>query len=201
MTFAEQSIDAFLGDVASAAVTPSGGAVTAVAGASGAALCEMACLHTLGTDLDGETETELTAVGDELHSGRQRLLALADDDSAAVDRVEAALDAPDREGRDPRAAAKRATEVPLATAEACLDVVEHAEVVTAKTTPSAIADAATGAFLAYGALQGATCIVRTNLGTIQDESFVAETARRCDEVDRAAETALEQVRANVDRRN
>jgi len=201
MTFAEQSIGAFFDDIASAAVTPSGGAVTAIAGASGAALCEMACLHTLGTDPDGEIEAELTSVGDELHSSRRRLLALADDDSAAVDRVQAAFDAPDDDGRDPEAAVKQATEVPLATAEACLGVLEHAEVVTAKTTPSAIADAATGGFLAHGALRGATCIVRTNLETMHDESFVAETARRCDEADRAAGTAIEQVRANVDRRN
>jgi formiminotetrahydrofolate cyclodeaminase len=201
MAFTNQSIGAFLDDVASAAVTPSGGAVTAIAGASGAALCEMACLHTLGTDPKSEVEAELTSVGDELHGSRQRLLALADDDSAAVDRVQAAFDAPDDDGRDPQAAAKRATDVPLATAEACLAVLEHAELVTAKTVPSAIADAATGGFLARGALRGATCIVRTNLETIQDESFVAETARRCDEVDHAAGTALEQVRANVDRRN
>jgi len=194
MTFADQPIGEFLDGVASGQVTPSGGAVAAVGGAMGAALCEMVCIHTAGTE---EAATELSGVGDTLADRRERLLALADEDAAAVDAVGAAFES----GDDDRiqAAAKRSTKVPLETAEVCLDVVEHARTVTAKGTPVAVPDAAVGALLAAAALQASVATVRANLDMIDDESFVAAMKQRADEAEAAGEAALDEAVANAER--
>ncbi|MCJ0621367.1 cyclodeaminase/cyclohydrolase family protein, partial [Haloarcula hispanica] len=183
MTFADQPISEFLDDVASGQVTPSGGAVAAVGGAMGAALCEMVCIHTVGTDGSEAAADELSEVGDTLADRRERLLALADEDAATVDAVGAAIES----GDDARmqAASKRSTEVPLETAEVCLDVVEHARTVTAKGTPVAVPDAAVGALLAAAALQASVATVRANLDMIDDESFVAAMKQRADEAEAA----------------
>ncbi|KZX46385.1 cyclodeaminase/cyclohydrolase family protein (plasmid) [Haloarcula sp. KBTZ06] len=197
MTFADQPISEFLDDVASDQVTPSGGAVAAVGGAMGAALCEMVCIHTAGTDGSEAAADELSEVGDTLADRRERLLALADEDAATVDAVGAAIES----GDDDRiqVASKRSTEVPLETAEVCLDVVEHARTVTAKGTPVAVPDAAVGALLAAAALQASVATVRANLDMIDDESFVAAMKQRADEAEAAGKAALDEAVANAER--
>lgn len=199
MTFADRTISDFLEDVASATVTPSGGAVAAIGGAAGAALCEMACVHTLGKDGYAEVEREIAGVRDDLGTDRTRLLELADEDSAAVDELQAVFGTSGRDGheRAMQDAAKHATEVPLETAEKCLAVLEGATVVTKEGNRNAIADAGTGAFLAHAALQASVSTVGLNLGMIEDATFVAQTRDRTTEIDDSAETALEQVQTNV----
>jgi len=196
MTFADQTIGEFLDSVASGQVTPSGGAVAAIGGAMGAALCEMVCIHTAGTDETEAAAAELSGVGDTLADRRERLLALADEDAAAVDAVGAAFES----GDDNRiqAASKRSTEVPLETAEVCLDVVEHAGTVTAKGTPVAVPDAAVGALLAAAALQASVSTVRANLDMIDDGSFVAAMEQRAAEAEAAGDAALDEAVTNAE---
>ncbi|MFB6223450.1 MAG: cyclodeaminase/cyclohydrolase family protein [Haloarcula sp.] len=194
MTFADQPIGEFLADVASGQVTPSGGAVAAVGGAMGAALCEMVCIHTASTEA---AATELSRVGDTLADRRERLLTLADEDAGAVDAVGAAFESGDDAGI--QAAAKRSTKVPLETAEVCLAVIEHARTVTAKGTPVAVPDAAVGALLAAAALQASVATVRANLDMIDDESFVAAMKQRADATEAAGEAVLDEAVANAER--
>jgi len=196
MTFANQPIGEFLDDIASGQVTPSGGAVAGIGGAMGAALCEMVCIHTVGTDGSETKAGELAAVREDLTDSRERLLALADEDAAAVDAVGAAFESGDN-GKI-QAASKRSTEVPLETAEVCLDVVKHARSVTAKGTSVAVPDAAVGALLAAAALQASVSTVRANLDLIADKSFVAEMEQRANEVEAAGEAALEEAVANAE---
>lgn len=199
MTFTDRSIGEFLERVASATVTPSGGAVAAIGGASGAALCEMVCIHTIGKDGYADVEREMTGVRDELNTRRARLLELANGDSTAVDALQEAFETPASEGRSEtiQEAAKRATEVPLQTAEECLTVLEHATVVTEKGNRNAVSDAGTGAFLAYGALQASLSTVRLNRELIENPTFSTEMKHRSLEIDDSAGEALERVRANV----
>lgn len=199
MTVADEPIGAFLSAVASEAVTPSGGSVAAVAGAAGAALCEMACLHTVGKEGYGDVEAELADAGEEFAACRQRLLMLADEDVAAVERVGEAFDEPDSE-EDPQEAAKAAAEVPRETAETCLDVLDAAEAVAAEGNRNAVADTATGAFLAGAALQASVFTVRANLGAIDDAAFVSETRERVDGIERAADARLERIRSTATER-
>ncbi|WP_256685330.1 cyclodeaminase/cyclohydrolase family protein [Halococcus qingdaonensis] len=200
MAFAEQTIAEFLDDVAARAVTPSGGAVAAVGGACGAALCEMVCIHTIEKD-DGDVESELSTVRTELETRRERLLELADEDSAAVDELQAAFAASTDEERaeliDERS--RRAADVPLDIAEACLDVLDHSKIVTAKGNQNALADAGTGAFLAHAALKAAVFTVRSNLGLIEDPTVVAAIEERVAEIDERGDEALTQVRSNIEK--
>ncbi|WP_336338607.1 cyclodeaminase/cyclohydrolase family protein [Haloarcula brevis] len=194
MTVSDQSIGEFLDAVAAEQVTPSGGAVAAVGGAMGAALCEMTCVHTISGD-ESQAKAELAAVRDTLADRRAELLALADEDAAAVDAVQAAFGSDDRAGV--QAALERSTAVPMETADACLDVVEHAVTVTAAGTPVAVPDAVVGAVLAHAALGGSVSIVRANLDGIADGAFIAEMEGRADTVEAAGDAALRAVRANA----
>lgn len=193
MAFADMPIGAFLDDVASGAVTPSGGAVAAIGGAAGAALCEMVCLHTTDKDSYEDVADRLDAAGSRLHENRKQLLELADDDATAVDRVQAAYDGRDDSQTELQEALEGATTAPLETAESCVEVLEEGEVVVRKGNDRATADAVAGIYLAYAALQVSLTIVRTNLELIDDEQFVRKTADRASELERSALTAFRQV--------
>lgn len=200
MTFADRSIAEFLEAVAEGSATPGGGAVAAVAGAAGAALEEMVCNLTIGTEGYEAAEADLTAVRDDLAARRSRLLELADEDAAAFEDLLAAYRSDADQGRDEaiQEATKRATEVPLETAEACLDVLDHAVTVTTAGNENAISDGGTGALLAHAAAQAALYNVRVNLASIEDEAFVTETTDRADEIEEHAEALLATVLERVD---
>ena len=199
MSFADRTIDEFLDDVAANAVTPSGGAVAAVGGAFGAALCEMVCIHTIEKDDYADVRAELTEIRDELGARRGRLLELADEDSAAVDELQAAFETPNGEDRAEllREKSRRTAEVPLEIAEVCLDVLEHAKVVTAKGNRNALTDAGTGAFLAHAALQASIVTVQSNLGMVADANDITGIEKRSDEIDERSEKALTTVKSNL----
>ena len=199
MTYADRSITEFVSSIAAGQPTPGGGAAAAIVGATGAALVEMLCNLTIGREEYADVEDDLVEISDDRKSRRERLFELADEDAAAFEEVMAAYKSDD----DDRAAAiesasKRATEVPLETAEACLRVVEHAVPVTQKGNENAVTDGGTGALLANAGLQAALYNVAINLGTIDDEEFVDETAARADEIEERAAEALDTVTETVD---
>lgn len=200
MTFADQTINGFLENVAASAVTPSGGAVAAVSGAFGAALCEMVCIHTIEKDGYIDVRSELTEIRDDLETRRIRLLELADEDSIAVDELQAAFEIPNNGDRTElvQEKSRRTTEVPLEIAEVCLQILEHARVVTSKGNRSALADAGTGAFLAHSALEASVFTAQGNLELIEDSTAVNEVEERTAKIDTKADEALEQVKANVE---
>lgn len=191
MTFAEKPFLEVLDGVASEEVTPSGGAVAALVGAAGASLCEMVCIHTVAK---GDGETDLEAVGERLRAHRRRLLELADEDAAAVERVQSAFRSSGTErgespGRD--ATLEQATTLPLETASVCLAVLEEAGEVTENGTETAAADALTGVFLVHGALSAAVWTARANLALLDDESLVSEHVDRLSDLEAAGQTAFD----------
>jgi formiminotetrahydrofolate cyclodeaminase len=195
MPYADRTVDGLLDSVASRAVTPAGGTAAALAAALGTALCEMACLHTAEADGYADVCAEMTERREDLGARRETLLDLADRDAAAVDDLFAA-DAGDAGDAD--AAAKRATGVPLAVAEACLPVLEHAVALTERGNVRAVPDTATGAFLVHAALRASVATVRHNLDRIPDESFVAEMETRTAELEASAGTELARITASLD---
>lgn len=142
----------------------------------------------------------MTYTRDELEARRVRLLELADEDSIAVDELQAAFKTPREKARAElvQKASHRTAEVPLEIAERCFDVLAHARVVTAKGNRNAIADAGTGAFLAHSALQASVFIVQHNVGSIEDVTTATEIEESSVEIEEAADEAVAQVKANIE---
>ena len=193
MTYADQSIQGFLSGVASAQVAPSAGAVAALTGALGAALCEMVCLHT-----SEAARSERLAVAQEtLRDRRGLLLTLADEDGAAVDEVQTAFEQSSDDDHELRAL-RRATEIPTDIAEAARDVAEQAVVVAEDGTPSARIDAIVGATLARAAVLAAATVVRANLDLLASGALTNEIRGRIDAAEADAEAAVDSL-TSVDR--
>jgi formiminotetrahydrofolate cyclodeaminase len=192
MTVADRTIGEFLDDIASENVTPAGGTAAAIGGATGAALCETVCIHTIERDGPADGETELAEIRTDLGTQRAHLLDLAERDAEVVAAFGEGSSAEVTE-----TVTKRAAGIPLTIAQASLTVVEHATVVTEEGSPNAVADAVTGAFLAHSALEASLFTVRANLESIPDEGFVAEMEERAADIETRAETAFERVEANA----
>jgi formiminotetrahydrofolate cyclodeaminase len=159
----------FLDRIASKEPTPGGGSVAALAGAAGAALVEMVgAMEKTRAGLPEERK-RLDAAAAAAREAGALLRKLVDEDKEAYDAVVAAYrlpkaTEPQKQARKAKVAGamKRATEVPLATAEACLTVLKAAQEAAAHGNPNALSDARTGAALALAGLVGGIENVRIN---------------------------------------
>jgi formiminotetrahydrofolate cyclodeaminase len=191
----------FLDRVAGPEPTPGGGSAAALAGALAAALVEMVCGMPKTKGAVAQERAWLDAAGRTAKEAGAQLRSLVDQDAAAYDAVVAAYRLPKaseaekaRRGDAVTAAMRRATEVPLQTAEACLRVLEAARAAADHGNPNATSDARTGAALAWAGLLGALENVRINAAPA---AWGKDALRRADALQREAQErarALELVR-------
>jgi formiminotetrahydrofolate cyclodeaminase len=182
-------VNAFLDTVASDNPAPGGGSVVALAGALGAALVAMVARLTAGRERYAAYDAEMRTLLRQADALRQDLADLVDADSTAYTAVTAAYQLPkgSEELKAQRTAAiqvalRRAVEMPLAVAAACVAVLQLAGQAAGHGNRNAASDAAVAALMAYAGLQGAGRNVRVNLRTIRDEAFCREAEQRVAEL-------------------
>lgn len=197
MDYRTHPLDEFLDSIASETVAPAGGTATAVVGATGASLCEMVCVHTLGNEADADVAEEMAALRDDLRKQREHLLDLAGADATVVDEL---FSRADGDGEVEQFAVKRSIGVPLTVAVACGNVLELAVDVAATGTRNALPDAGTGVILTRAALRAAVFTARSNVDRVEDQSFVDEIEARTTELETRADDAHERVLHHVEKR-
>lgn len=189
-----QTMEGFLEDLASARPTPGGGSAAALSGAMGAALAGMVGGLTAGKKGYEGVDAGMRRLVAEAGRARASLLALMAEDSAAFDAVSAAMKRArvtpeEKAGRQAalQAALVAASEVPLETMRACLEVLRLASVAAEQGNVHAVSDAAVAALSARAGLLGAATNVSINAVAIKD----AGTASRLrEEAERLSAEAL-----------
>ena len=175
----QQTIQAFLDELASAAPTPGGGGAAALAGAMGAALVSMVCNLTIGKEKFAGVEDQMRAILTKAETLRSQLTQMIEADVAAFDTVMGAYRLP--KGTDEEKAArsaaiqegsKKATLVPLATARACAEVIELCQPTAEMGNPNVVSDAGVAVLCGQAGLKAAALNVLINLKAIKDEAFV-----------------------------
>jgi formiminotetrahydrofolate cyclodeaminase len=164
LDFSSQSVAEFCETIAAETSAPGGGSAAAITGSLAASLVAMAARFS-----KEQWEDAAGAVA-QAEALRARLLPLAEEDSRAYENVLLALRMPkelDEEVRDAAIgdALSRAADVPMAIAEASLDVATLACELTERGNQNLLGDAAAAAFLAEAAVRASANLVEINLAT------------------------------------
>ncbi len=198
--FQEQQLQTFLDQLASKASTPGGGSAAAIMGAMGAALVSMVANLTVGKQKYQDVEEEMQGFLERSEDMRSRLTGMIQADIDVFDKVMAAYgmaretDA-EKEARSGaiQAALKEATDVPLACAQLCADVIELCRPVAEKGNLNVISDAGVAVLAAHAALRSAALNVYINIGGIRDQEFVQDRRDKLEFVLSGAGVATETV--------
>jgi len=185
-----KGLRSFCDELASAEPSPGGGTAAAAAGAMAASLLSMVCGITLRSKKHQENWPKLATMKEEADSLSAVLLALAADDALAYDEVvgasRAKRDAP-HDGAAKAAydaAVRRAMEVPMSTAEACIKVLRLSGFVSSLGTKSASSDVEVARRLAGAGTDGAIANVLINLPYCGDGALASDTRHKTDRLAR-----------------
>jgi glutamate formiminotransferase/formiminotetrahydrofolate cyclodeaminase len=198
----------FAYETASESPAPGGGSISAYMGALGAALGTMVAnlsSHKPGWDARWEEFSDWAEKG---QTSLKEMLALVDEDTAAFNKIMAALGMPkaSEEEKAARAAALEeatlyATEVPLKTMKAALASFPLIEAMAAEGNPNSVSDAGVAALAARSAVLGAQLNVKINAAGLKDrtaaEALVAEAETIAAEAVAAEAKILEIVNAKI----
>lgn len=183
----DKPVSQFLTELASSAPAPGGGSVAALSGALGAALVSMVCNLTVGKKKYADVEKDIKALLENSERLRHKLADLLQADVQAYTAVSQAMKMPRATDEEKAARAKvmqqalkKATEVPLQIAEACVEVIALCQPAAEKGNKNAVSDAGVAILMAEAGLRSAALNILINLGWIEDQSFTAEKQRQLD---------------------
>ncbi len=182
MKFEEMTLREYLTELGAGTAVPGGGNVAALCGALAAALSTMVAKLTLGREKYRPAWEEVGAANDKAEELRERLIALAQEDSDAYLKVMAGYQLPKtteaekaRRNEAIQAGLKAAAHAPLETLRAMDDLMSLADTVLRKGNPNTLTDAGAAIHLVHSAAYIAAANVRINLASIDDKVFCAES--------------------------
>ncbi len=196
----DDTIAAFLDDLAARVPAPGGGATAALHAAQAAALLAMVARYSDGPRYDAELMNHLIRQADEL---RYEALALAEADASAFDAVAAAYRLPRESSDRPGAVATAlagAARPPADVIRTALLLVSLAEEMLTAGNQNMITDVAAAAEAARAAAVTARLLIEVNLKGITDQALFAEfaqTAAVADTVAARAGQVVAAVRAQI----
>lgn len=192
-----QTIDEFLEALASDSPTPGGGAVAALASASGAALIEMVCNLTVDRKNYEEEWDRMREIRAEAGRVRTQLVTLADRDATAFDGVMEALRMPkdtDQQKAVRSAAIQRgylaAAQVPLEIARASTALLPLAAETVERGNVNAASDGASAAHLLFAGTECAIANVQINAAALKDQDAASRLREEVASMQRMAEEQL-----------
>ena len=196
----DKSVRVFLTELASKASTPGGGSAAAIMGAMGAALVSMVCNLTIGKKGYESVDPELKAILARAEEARGRLTDMIRADVEVFDQVIAAYGMPkDTEAQKAvraeaiQEALRAATDVPLACARGCAEVIDLCRAAAEKGNKSVISDAGVAVLAAYAALRSAALNVYINVPNIKDRTFADQRLAELERILNGRERATEEI--------
>lgn len=178
----EMKINEFLDSVAGKSPTPAGGSSAALAGSLGACLTAMAGNLTIGrksySKLEEDLQEELEKSFRTAVMKIEVLNKLIQKDTDVYNELMEATKMPKATKKEEsarrlavEAATKKATEVPLAVATECLEILKLQRVFAEYGNPNIVADVGVGAILAYSGLESSLLNAAVNLRGISDRDY------------------------------
>jgi formiminotetrahydrofolate cyclodeaminase len=185
----DKTIQVFLDELASKSSTPGGGSAAAIIGAMGAALISMVANLTVGKKNYEAVEGEIKTILARSEALRTQLTDMVKADVDVFNKVMGAYGLPKDTDEQKaqrteaiQSALKEATDVPLACAKLCAEVINLCLPVAEKGNKGVISDAGVAVLAGYAALRSAALNVYINIGGIKDESFVRDRSKQLETI-------------------
>ncbi len=196
----DNSLQNYLDTLASKSATPGGGSAAALMGAQAAALTSMVCNLTIGKPKYAEVETEMQALLEKSEALREELTGMIKADVDVFDRLMTTYGLP-KETDDEKLARstqiqlvlKDATDVPLACAKACAEVIVLSRVAAEKGSSAVISDAGVAVMSGYAALKSAALNVHINAASLKDRDFAEAKLAELNAILDGAEIASQEI--------
>ena len=190
LDFSHKSVAEFCETISAETSAPGGGSVAAVTGALAASLAAMAARFSR------EQWEDAAGAVTQAEALKARLLPLAEEDARVYESVLLALRMPREVEEEVRDAAigdalSRAADVPMAIAEASLDVATLAAELAERGNPNLNGDAATAVFLAEAAVRASANLVEINLATREGDERLERARELVEMVRRISRRVLE----------
>lgn len=190
-------LQTFLDQLASGSSTPGGGSAAGVMGAMGAALVSMVCHFTVGREKYAAVDAQMRSVLEGAEAARAALTDAIAADVAVFDKVMGAYGLPKASDEEKAArsaaiqlALKDATDVPLACARACAQVIRLSAEAAEHGNTNVISDAGVAVMAAYAGLKSAALNVYINVGGIKDTAFTSTRVAELEALVADAEDAV-----------
>jgi formiminotetrahydrofolate cyclodeaminase len=196
----DNSLQNYLDTLASKSATPGGGSAAALMGAQAAALTSMVCNLTIGKPKYAEVETEMQALLEKSEALREVLTDMIKADVDVFNRLMTTYGLP-KETDDEKVARstqiqlvlKDATDVPLACAKACAEVIVLSRVAAEKGSSAVISDAGVAVMSGYAALKSAALNVYINAASLKDREFADAKLAELTAILNSAEIASQEI--------
>jgi methenyltetrahydrofolate cyclohydrolase len=188
--FSSQTVAELCETIAAETSAPGGGSVAAIVTGFAASLAAMAARFST------EQWEDAPGAVAQAEALRRRVLPLADEDARAYESFLEARRLPETIGPEARdaamgAALSRAADVPLAIAEAALDVASLAAELAERGNPNLRGDAATAVLLSEAAVRATANLVEINLATREGDERVERARELCEQTRRISRRVLE----------
>jgi formiminotetrahydrofolate cyclodeaminase len=205
-----QTLETFGEALASDAPAPGGGAAAAVVAALGSSLIAMVARLSLDRPRYAAHAALHVEAIERADAARLRLLELADADASAYDAYLTARRLP-RDTEDQRAertrasqaAAREASQVPLAVVKLCHEQVDLTDRLVGRTNLNVASDLEVGGLLLESAARSAAANVRINVGSVGDEGYatavVVELDQRLQSITSTVDRARERIARGLER--
>lgn len=182
MNLVDLNLEQFSKEVASSSPAPGGGSVAAYAGAQGFALIAMVCRLTIGREKFAAVHCEMERLMEVAEAKQERLLSLVNEDTYGFKAVMEALSLAkntEEEKSLRRNALEKATlcaaEIPLQTAQLCLEGLREIPALLGGGNPNALSDIGVASLVFGAGMEGALYNVQINalgLKNTEDRDFL-----------------------------
>jgi formiminotetrahydrofolate cyclodeaminase len=196
----DNSLQNYLDTLASKSATPGGGSAAALMGAQAAALTSMVCNLTIGKPKYAEVETEMQALLEKSETLRENFTDMIKADVDVFNRLMATYSLPKETDDEKltRSAAiqvvlKDATDVPLACAKACAEIITLSRIAAEKGSSAVISDAGVAVMSGYAALKSAALNVYINAASLKDRDFAEAKLSELTDILDGAEIASQEI--------
>lgn len=201
----ELKVNGFVDEVSRESPAPGGGSIAALAGALGAALASMVSNLSIGKRGTEDVDEELKPVAEKAQELKDKLVKAIDDDTNAFNAYMDTRRLPGKTEEEKKfkneaiqAGLKQAVMVPLNTAKWSAEVLNVAEKAVDFGNINSVTDAGVGAQIAFTGVKGGVYNVLINLKEIEDNSFVEEMIKTCDNLEKESFEYLQKISKKVD---